>query len=317
MLGWFSRLFSSGCGAVALLLATTIAFPSVACSNQSAPGKIVVVTSIFPLADFVQNIGGEKVEVVTLLPPGAGPHTYEPTPDKVKNVTRASLFVKNGGGLEFWAEKMVLAAANPRLLVVDTSRGIETIEGREDIKESEEDDHDEGVNPHFWVDPVLAQKQVEAIRDSLISIDPAQEAFYRQNTAVYLKALEALDREIAEQTKSFSIREFISFHAAWSYFARRYNLVEAAVIESSPGREPSPALLKQIVDTAKKAKIRAIFAEPQFSPRIAETIALETGCKVLFLDPIGGPGLKDRDSYINLMRYNVSQMSLAMKEYHK
>ena len=296
-----------------LLFGAIAVLPFVACSQQSPTGKIVVVTSIFPLADFVRNVGGEKVEVVTLLPPGASPHTYEPTPDQVKTVSRASLFVKNGAGLEFWAEKMVVGAANPRLLVVDTSVGIETIRGREDVREPGGDAHDEDVNPHFWVDPVLAQKQVEAIRDALTSIDPSQEVFYRQKAAAYLTALEALDREIARQTKLFSIREFISFHAAWSYFARRYNLLEAAVIESSPGREPSPALLKQIVDTARKAKIKAIFAEPQFSPRIAETIALETGSKVLFLDPIGGPGLKDRDTYMNLMRYNVGQMSQAMK----
>lgn len=296
-----------------LLLALVILLPFTGCSHQQSSGKITVVTSIFPLADFVRNVGGERVEVVTLLPPGASPHTYEPTPEQVKNIARASIFIKNGGGLEFWAEKTVLAAGNSKLQVIDTSRGIETIEEREGIKESEEDEHEDGVNPHFWVDPVLAQKQVEAIRDALISIDPSQEALYRQNATVYLKELEALDREIAEQTKTYSIREFVSFHAAWSYFSKRYNLVEAAVIESSPGREPSPALLKKIVDTVRKAKIKAIFAEPQFSPRIAETIALETGCKVLFLDPIGGADLKDRDSYINLMRYNVGQMSLAMK----
>jgi zinc transport system substrate-binding protein len=277
---------------------------------------MVIVTSIFPIADFVQNVGGERVEVITLLPPGASPHVYEPTPEQVKNIARADLFIKNGGGLEFWAEKMVVAAANPDLVVVDTSREIELLKERVDIREPGEDENGEhggNVNPHFWLDPLLAQRQVEAIRDALVDRDPSNQEFYRQNAANYLKQLEALDREIAEITRSFTTREFVSFHAAWSYLARRYNLVEAAVIEKAPGREPSPALLKEIIDTVRKAKVKAIFAEPQFSPRIAQTIATETGAKVLFIDPIGGPGLKDRDSYISLMRYNVSQMSFAMK----
>ena len=124
--------------------------------------------------------------------------------------------------------------------------------------------------------------------------------------------LKSLDEEIRNTTQSFSSREFITFHPAWAYFAERYELVEAAVIEEAPGKEPSAAYIKEVVDIAKALKVKAIFAEPQFSTKAADAIAADSGAKVLLLDPIGGTGLEGRGSYIALMRYNVAQMAEAM-----
>lgn len=335
------------------------------------PTKIKVVASIFPLADFVRNVGGDKVEVITLLPTGASPHTYEPTPGQVKEIAKAKVFVKNGLGLEFWAEKIVKAAGNSDLIVVDTSQGIalvrgdlnqrlvkrgilpdgtvweiidggtrvnidgvtyciltlEVTEGRcsggacklwSEVKqqiESSKDDHEHGVNPHIWLDPILAQQQVKTIAQALIQADPANNDFYERNMGQYLAELEDLDRKIREITSTFSRREFICFHPAWTYFAQRYGLVEAAVIEVAPGKEASPTHIRKIVDTAKKLRVRTIFAEPQFNPKAAQRIAEEVSAKVLFLDPLGGPELKDRNSYWKLMIYNLEQLNQAMGSY--
>jgi zinc transport system substrate-binding protein len=153
--------------------------------------------------------------------------------------------------------------------------------------------------------------QVRAIEAGLIQVDPARAEGYRSRAASYLKKLAALDEEIAREVQSWKSREFIAFHPAWVYFARRYGLKQAAVIEQSPGREPSPAELARIVETAKRIGARAIFAEPQFSSKAADTIAQETGVRVLFLDPLGS-SLADR-SYISMMRYNVTQMAEALK----
>lgn len=333
--------------------------------------KLKVVVSIFPLADFVSNVGGEKVEVLTLLPTGASPHTYEPTPGQVKEIAEAKVFVKNGFGLEFWAEKVVKAAANPDLMIVDTSEGISSIPGEvegppltegvladgthwkltedgsrveingisysvealefqeelceakvcqawHEIKQQIEaagDEHSYGDNPHIWLDPVLARQQVRNITRALIQVDPANREVYERNEARYLAELEALDKKIRGVVATFSIREFISFHPAWTYFAERYGLVEAAVIEAAPGKEASPARIKEIVDTAKKLGVKAVFAEPQFNPKTAERIAEEANVRVLFLDPLGGAELNDRNSYIKLMTFNLEQMSLAMGKY--
>jgi zinc transport system substrate-binding protein len=271
-----------------------------------------VVATILPLADFVRNVGGDKVEVTTLMSAGDSPHTWEPLPAQVKTIADARLIIINGAGLEFWMEKVVEAAANPDLLTVDTSI-FPAIEGNlltvNDDHAGEDSQH--GVNPHIWLDPLLARKQVEAIAQALVMVDPGNKEAYLENAAAYIAELKALDEEIRDITESFSVREFIAFHPAWTYFANRYGLVEAAVIEETPGQDSS-AHKKEVIDLARALDIRAIFAEPQFNPQAAESIAEEVGAKVLFLDPIGSSQLPDRDSYIEIMRYNVDQMRPAM-----
>jgi zinc transport system substrate-binding protein len=278
-----------------------------ACEPQKSGGKLTVVTTIFPLADFVKNVAGDKVDVVTLLRPGDSPHTYEPSSRDMKAIARATLLVVNGAGLDFWVEKLK-SAASDNLVELDTSAILE----KEGLLLSG-DEHDGGVNPHYWLDPVLAEKQVEAIASALEAVDPDNKDFYSENAAGYLGELKSLDEEIENATQSFSSREFVTFHPAWTYFARRYGLVEAAVIEEAPGKEPSPEYIMHVVDVAKELKVKAIFAEPQFSTKAADAIAGDSGAIVLLLDPIGGIGLEGRDSYIALMRYNVGQMGEAMK----
>lgn len=299
-------------GLVLALLAALLG--GMACKQEESGDTLTVVTTIFPLADFVKNVGGDKIEVVTLLPAGASPHTYEPTPGAMKAVARATLLVINGAGLDFWVEKLK-SAASDNLVVVDTSvvlaeEGL-LLSGDEHEHEDEGDDHG-GTNPHYWLDPVLARKQVEAIAAALVAADPDNKDFYSVNAAEYVAQLQALDGEIRTATMDFSPREFVTFHASWTYFAKRYGLVEAAVMVESHGQEPD---IKHAIDVAKEFHVKAIFAEPQFttSKAAAETVAAETGAEVLVLDPIGGPKLANRDSYVAMMRYNVGMMGEVMK----
>ena len=284
------------------------------CLGTPAPeaGKVSVVVSIVPLADFAQQVGGEHVTVTTLVPPGASPHTYELTPAQVRQVAEADVLVLIGLGFEFWAEDLIQSAANPDLIVVHTSEGIEIIED-EPEHASRITHHASRVsgNPHIWLDPQNAIVQVKHIRDALIQADPAHRAAYEANAEAYIRQLEALDEEIAARVATWSQKEFIAFHPAWVYFARRYGLTQAAVIERTPGREPSPAELAEIIETARRIGAKAIFAEPQFSPKAAETIAAESGAQVLFLNPLGGE--KGPAPYLEMMRYNVAQMERALK----
>lgn len=302
------------CCLTALAMVLLVLLGGAACTSGTDSGKLKVVATILPLADFVKNVGGDRVEVVTLLPAGASPHTYDLTPGDMKAAAEARLMVINGAGLDFWIVDRIESTSD--LLVVDTSV-IPAIEGvllAGDEHDHEGDSgHDHGdVNPHIWLDPVLAQKQVEAIATALVMIDPENKDFYLDNAADYIAELTSLDAEIEQATEAFSSREFVTFHPSWTYFARRYGLVEAAVIEEAPGKEPSAAYIRKVIDTARDLQVRAIFAEPQFSSKAAETIAAESGAEVLFLDPIGGADLEGRDSYVGLMRYNVDQMKLAM-----
>lgn len=275
-----------------------------ACAAGATPtaDRLVVAASIPHLADFARQVGGDHVSVVTLVPPGASPHTYELTPSQVEQVTRARLLVLNGVGLEYWADKLVQGAGNPKLIVVDTSQGIEILDGEAG---------ELGGNPHVWLDPRNAIVQVEHIRDALIQADPAHAEVYRNRSQAYIDQLHILDREVAAETAAWSSRQFIAFHPAWVYFARRYGLQQAAVIERSPGQEPSPAEVARIVETAKRIGAKAIFAEPQFSAKAAQTIAEESGATVLFLDPLGS-SLAD-PSYLSLLRYNVAEMAKALR----
>jgi zinc transport system substrate-binding protein len=297
------------------------------CGGTPVPGadKVKVAVSIAPLADLAQQVGGEHVTVTTLVPPAASPHTYEPTPAQVQEVAEANVLALIGLEFEFWAEDVIESAANPDLIVVHTSEGIETIhdehehedeghEGEEhegEEHEGEEHHAHEMGNPHVWLDPRNAMVQVGHLRDALIKADPAHKAEYEANAEAYLAQLKALDEEIAVQVATWSHREFITFHPSWVYFARRYGLVQAAVIEQTPGREPSPAELAEVIETARHIGARAIFAEPQFSPKAAETIAAESGAQVLFLNPLGGA--EGPTGYLEMMRYNVAQMEKAMK----
>ena len=269
-------------------------------AGQTAETRLLAATSIAPLADFVHQVGKDRVDVITLVPPGASPHTYELTPSQVVQVAAARLLVLNGAGLEYWAPKLIEAIDNPRLEVVDTSRGMPLI-----------DEGAHGANPHIWLDVRQAAKQVRDVRDALVKVDADHTADYQTNTAAYLAELDQLDLEIAAKVEGWRQKQFIAFHPAWVYFARRYGLEQAAVVEASPGREPSPAEVARIVETAKRIGARAIFAEPQLSPKAAQTVAAESGARVIFLDPLGGT--PNHREYIALMRYNVAQMALALE----
>ena len=293
-------------------------------AGQAAGDRIKVVATISPLADFARQVGGNKVDVILLLPPGASPHTYEPTPKVMREIAKARIFFKVGAGLEFWADRLINSASTS-IDIVDSSAGVDLIK---DISDDHDQNHDhhggderihadphghdhQGVDPHIWLDPVICLQIITKIETALSKADPVNALYYKKNAEVYQNKLRQLDREIAERTKLFRTREYVTFHAAWNYFSRRYGLKVAAVIEESPGKEPAPRQVKKIIEILSRLNTRVIFAEPQFSPKIAETIAREAGGQVLFLDPEGGQ--KGRDTYIELMRYNLAIMEKGLK----
>jgi zinc transport system substrate-binding protein len=266
--------------------------------------KIKVIASIAPLADFVKQVGGSQVEVHLLLPPGASPHIYEPTPKVISHIADAELFVKVGAGLEFWAEKIIQASGNKNLLVVIASSGTPLLHETHTHLPSEAD-------PHIWLDPIIAMDIVTKIEKALVTVDPRHGEFYRANALAYRKKLSQLDREISDKVKTFKIKEYVTFHPAWNYFSRRYGLSVAGVIEESPGKEPSPKHIAHIIKAINRIGSSAVFVEPQFNPKIAEAIARECQAQVVVLDPIGGQ--KGKETYVDLMRYNISIMERVMK----
>jgi zinc transport system substrate-binding protein len=285
-------------------------------------GKIPVAATILPLADFCKQIGGDRVEVQTLIPPGASEHTYEPSPSVVAKAVQARVFVHVGAGMEPWAERLLRSRDAKDLVVVEAVHGIDLVKdvggkGHEHEAvagkgEAVQEAHShEGGNPHVWLDPVLAQTICGRIFEAFVQVDPDHRETYEANLRRYLGELQALDREIRERVSTFRIRDYVAFHPAYVYLARRYGLREVGVIELSPGREPTPRHIQRIVKAIRDHDIRVIFAEPQLSPRVAETIAREAGVRVLSLDPLGGRPPYGSD-YIRLMRYNLAVLEEAM-----
>jgi ABC-type Zn uptake system ZnuABC Zn-binding protein ZnuA len=285
------------------LLMSLLAFILSASEVPAQPLKIV--TSISPVGDMVREVGGDRVVVRVLLPPAASPHVFEPTPSTARDIFQAKLFFGIGAGLDFWAEKLV-RASRERTKIVLLSGGMKL------LHEGGVHGHGhEAANPHVWLDPVLAMEMVRKIEKTLQEADPQGAHTYRVRSAEYIAKLQALDAEIRKTVSTFTIKSFVSFHPAWDYFALRYGLKSVGVIEESPGKEPSPQRLQAIVKAIRHYHIRAVFAEPQLNPKTAEVIAHEAGVKVIMLDPEGG--LPGRETYLDLMKYNLARLKEAMQ----
>jgi zinc transport system substrate-binding protein len=271
-----------------------------------AAAAVRVVATIFPVADMVRQVGKDAVDVVTLLPAGASPHTFEPTPAQMRAVAEAAVFVEVGAGLDAWAAKLRAAHGGP-MIVITLAAGVPLL----GATEGEGASH--GGDPHIWPDPVLVRDHlVPAIASGLSQADPSHAAAFRAGAGEFEAALTQLDVEIRTTLAPAINRSFVAFHPAWQYFAKRYDLNEMAVVESFPGKEPSAQEIAAIVQSARAAHVRALLIEPQFSPRMAEQIAHEIGALLVTVDPLGGPHLPDREHYLDLMRYNLRAFAKAL-----
>lgn len=308
--------------AAAVLLVTAAAFA------VAAP-PLRVTVSLAPYASIVEEIGGENVSVTTLLPPGASPHVFDPTPSQAAGLATSDLIVMNGG-LDSWLDRLVAATApSANVLVVTQSISfMAEVDGHDHDEHGDEQDEDhdgdheappEGTdgapeapdhatdpataNPHIWLDPLLMREAAAAIAAELVRLDPDNAAAYDAGLTRVQGELDALDEEIAALLEPVKGAPFVPFHDAWPYFARRYGLNLVLSLEPFPGREPSPKYVADAVAAVKAVGAKAVFAERQLNPRSAEVVAESAGVVVAVLDPIGGaPGPTD---YAELLRYNA------------
>lgn len=312
--------------ALLLLLVTAGCAPSLHEGNEDLSlqqeedeAAVEVVTTIFPLADIVNNLGAGRVKVMALLPPGASPHTFEPTVEQAKAVAKADLFIYVGGGLDDWVIGLAEAENIPTLEIIEHLG--EWVLEYNPVSLVEEADHNQSpdqhhghLDPHVWMDPILIKDFIAPlISEKLEAVDPASAAHFQSSLERFQLELEELHQEILTAVGKFTKKKFISYHSAWRYFARRYGLEEVASIEAFPGKEPSAKWLAQLVDLAEDHEIDVLFVEPQLSKKTTEIIAREIGGKVLILDPLGGKGVPGRESYAMLMRYNLENFRKALE----
>jgi len=277
---------------VRIAFASVVALAAVAgCRDHREPGvdetRPIVAVTIFPIADLTREISGPAAEVVTVLPPGASPHTFDLSPALAKQLARARLVVAVGAGLDGWAGDLARAGHVHRVAITD---GIALVDG----------------NPHVWLDPILIRDQVvPRLADALVAIAPASADGIRARAARCRTELTALDAEIRARLAPVTSRTFVASHPAWSYFAMRYHLDEVGVVYRAEGREPSPRELAALVDRARRSGVRAIFTEPQLGVLGVRALADELGATVEILDPLGGDNVPERGSYFELLRFDA------------
>ena len=262
--------------------------------------KIVVATSILPLADFLGNVGGEKIEVIVMVPPGASPHAYEPTTSLMAALSRARMYAKVGSGIEFelaWMDKLL--AVNEEMLVIDCSEGIEIHEA---AGEHEGEEGHGAMDPHVWMSPPNVQIMVQNICRGLVQIDPDSKDYYEKNRDRYLKELIRLDQDIRDGLSGMDSRTFMVYHPAFGYFAEEYNLTMLTV--EVEGKEPTAAGMTISIEQAGKHNVKVIFISPQFNPQSARVIAEAIGGEVVFIDPLAG-------DYVMNMRQFLTELVQA------
>ncbi len=259
--------------------------------------QIKVLVSFYPLYEFTNEIGKEGIEVSIIVPTGIEPHDWEPTIQDLQKMQNADMIVINGVGFENWLDDFV--TSNPNVLVVDTSKDIELMDSSKLYFENDGSNKD----PHIWLDPILAKKQVQNIANGLTRVDPERAQYYQENADAYNTKLGLLDNKIRTELSVCSKKDFIAFHDAFSYFAKEYNLNQHTIVGVDVNAEPTAVTLQQIIQKAKRLDLDIIFTEEAVNPRISEVIADEIGGKILVLSPIE---IADKNSdYIQKMEQNL------------
>jgi zinc transport system substrate-binding protein len=293
--------------------ASAVAAAAPIASSPSGPkdgAKPLVVAAIFPDFDFARRVGGERIQLKLLLPPGVEAHSYEPTPSDVSALSRAALFVFTGAGMEPWAVDLAKSAANPRLLVVDASKGIELIQGRNEGGRP-------GLDPHIWLDPTNAARMAATIAEGLSTIDPAGAAYYAKNSSDFGAELLALDARIAKALEGAKRRTIIyGGHFAFGYFAKRYGLDYVSPYRGfSPDAEPSPRALAELIDTLKKTGSPTVFYEELLEPRVARVLAQESGARLELLHGAHNVTKAELDAgltYLSIMDEDLRKLRVAL-----
>lgn len=273
--------------------------------NNVANNNLIVVTSFYPMYISTINITKDVpgVEVVNMTKPQTGClHDYQLTPEDMRKLEKASVFVINGAGMESFVEKAVKQQS--KLKIIEASKNISL------LKDQNGED-----NPHVWVSISDAIIQVNNIAEQLAAIDSVNAEKYKKNANEYNNRLQALRAEMHLSLDNVKTKDIITFHEAFPYFAKEFNLNVVGVIEREPGNEPSPKEIKDTIAKVKELKIKALFAEPQYPLKSAELIAKETGAKVFTLNPAvtGEAKPEAYDDYIVIMKKNLEVLKGALE----
>lgn len=314
-----------------------------AASDPTAPRPLKVVATFLPVYLFTKAVAGDAADVEILIPPGTEVHEYQSKPRDVQAIAQADVVVKNGLGLETFLDSTIESAGNPRLRLIDASSGIQPIQALSPVvtpagSPSDATDHpdhedetghgstDSGStaptgsaaahthaegNPHVWLDPVLAKQQVETIRDGLIAADPKHQSIYQANAAAYIEQLNRLHASFEQRLKGYRDRTFVTFHDAFPYLAKRYDLNQVAVV-ALPDDQLSPADVQQAVSTVKQYQVKALFGERGTDNKLLSSLSQDLNLTLRSLDSLES-GTLDPQYYFTAMQTNLQTLEAAFQ----
>ncbi|MEQ8169411.1 MAG: metal ABC transporter substrate-binding protein [Candidatus Eremiobacterota bacterium] len=269
------------------------------CKKQQEKKEVLIMTSFYPVYISTINVTRDipGIKVLNLTEPQTGCiHNYALTVDNMKNLSLSDIFIINGAGMENFLDRVIRERSN--LKIIDTSKDIVLIE---------ENYNNKSYNPHIWVSISNLIKQVENIEKGLSMYDPSNKEYYEKNAELYIEKLRKLKYEMEEGMKDIKCRNIVTFHKAFDYFAKEFNLNIVAVIENNPGTEPNAKEMAETIKIIRDKHVKVLFAEPQYSSSSAHAIAKETGLNVSILDPaVTGP--MEENAYINIMRSNLDTL---------
>lgn len=311
-----------GLAAIAGLFLLTACGQKNTSEKKEEKDKITVVATFYPMYDFAKNVVGDAGDVQMLIPAGTEPHDYEPSAKDIAKITDADAFVYNSNELETWVKDTIENVDQKRVAVVEAAKNIHLMSGEaheeEDTDEAHDHDHDHEheLDPHVWLDPVLAQKEVETIRDALVKKFPEKKAEFEKNTSAYLQKLADLDQEYQAAFANAKNKTFVTQHAAFGYLAKQYGLTQESIAGISPDQEPSPSRLAELKKYIKENNVKVIYFEESASSKVANTLASETGVELAVLNPLEGITTKEQEqgeNYLSVMKANLEALQKTIK----
>ncbi|MAT39478.1 MAG: hypothetical protein CL946_07725 [Ectothiorhodospiraceae bacterium] len=275
------------------------------CGNEQQPqdGKLIAVASIQPYASLLAHMGGDRIQVLTLVPSGQNPHTFQLTPGKMQQLSSARLALINGANLEPWGDRIdeLITERKGRVLRVSE------LHGYHDEHHGHDHEHND---PHYWLDPMAMTEVVDALEEALSALDPDAADGYKVRAAALKDSLSRLDADIAALLEGVREKHIIISHAGWAQFFDRYGLENIVVIEEMPGKEVSANKVAMLTDIIEAEGVTTAFGQMQTNSALLRSTAEETGCTVMYVDPLGTP--ETSLDYFELMRYNAAQFQQGL-----
>ncbi|WP_289049398.1 metal ABC transporter solute-binding protein, Zn/Mn family [Acidaminococcus timonensis] len=289
---------------VLLLLAAGCGAPK---AEKPDGGKLAVVASFYAMKEITQAIGGDKVDVRTLIPEGTEPHEFQPTTRSMKDLSRARVLVIQGLGMEPWAEEMVKAAENKDLVQVVAAQQVQPIQNEEKEEIREHGQYD----PHAWLSPSCAQLEARAIADGLANADPANRAYYEANADKFIARLQTLEDKYKEKFRQVHRKDFVTGHAAFAYVCRDFGLEQSSVEGVFASGEPNARQLAALVEFCRERGVKTIFTEAAVSPKTSQSLAREVGAKVVPIHTLEGS--EGEGDYLQQMEENLERIYESLK----